>query len=95
MNSNGLSPAQTERLAILAEECGEVIQLVGKILRFGLDSHHPADPETKNRDLLVSELTDVEAAIQLLTDARDVEAVDPDRVASARLRKLHISRHQR
>lgn len=32
---NGLSPAEVERLALLAEECGEVIQTVGKILRHG------------------------------------------------------------
>ena len=34
-NFNQLTPAETERLAILAEECGEVIQAVGKILRHG------------------------------------------------------------
>ena len=56
---NGLSPAEAERLAMLAEECGEVIHIVGKILRHGYDSYHPADPTVTNRDLLGRELTDL------------------------------------
>ena len=32
---NKLTPAQAERLAILIEECGEVIQAATKILRHG------------------------------------------------------------
>ncbi len=30
---NELTPAEAERLAYLAEECGEAIQIIGKILR--------------------------------------------------------------
>lgn len=40
---NGLTPAEAERLAMLSEECGEVIQIIGKILRHGYDSYHPDD----------------------------------------------------
>ena len=36
---NNLSNEQLEALAILAEECGEVIQVIGKIIRHGLDSN--------------------------------------------------------
>ena len=32
---NELSPAEVERLAILAEEMGEAIQVIGKVLRHG------------------------------------------------------------
>lgn len=32
-NFNGMTPAETERLAILVEECGEVVQIGMKILR--------------------------------------------------------------
>jgi len=56
---NRLTPAEAERLAMLAEECGEVIQVIGKILRHGYDSYHPADPSTTNRQLLGRELTDL------------------------------------
>lgn len=72
---NDLSAAQIERLAILAEECGEVVQVIGKILRHGYDSFHPRDPNsTYNRELLETELGDVAAAVQLLVQERDIRA---------------------
>jgi hypothetical protein len=36
-----LDAAFRERLAIASEEAGEVIQILGKIHRFGFDSSHP------------------------------------------------------
>lgn len=67
---NGLTPAQAERLAMLAEECGEVIQVIGKILRHGYDSYHPDRPHITNRELLQRELTDL-AAVENQIHARD------------------------
>lgn len=66
-NFNGLTPAQTERLAILMEECGEVVQIIGKILRHGYESGSPFghNPET-NRQALIRELFDVKAAAMLI-----------------------------
>lgn len=59
-NFNQLTPAETERLACLAEEMGEAIQVIGKILRHGYDSFSPKDPlQTTNRTLLERELGDV------------------------------------
>lgn len=52
---NQLTPAEHERLAILAEECAEVIQVVGKILRHGYESRHPGGGPN-NRELLEEEL---------------------------------------
>jgi hypothetical protein len=72
---NQLSPAEAERLALLAEECGEVIQIVGKILRHGYESYDPTKPQSPrvtNRDLLACELGDFEAALQLLINSGDV-----------------------
>ena len=69
---NQLTPAEAERLALLAEECGEVIQIVGKILRHGLESFHPSDPQTTNAQLLAAELAHVSIATSLLVDAGDV-----------------------
>jgi len=58
---------------LLAEECGEVIQVIGKILRHGYDSTHPNDPEgDTNRALLENELGDLNAALQLMTEAKDI-----------------------
>lgn len=38
---NDLEPGEAERLAILAEEAGELIHAIGKILRYGYESHNP------------------------------------------------------
>lgn len=69
---NGLIPEEIERLAILAEECGEVIQVVGKILRHGYSSHNPNDPHSiSNRGLLAKELGDLDWIVSLMQAEAD------------------------
>lgn len=68
-----MTPAELERLAILAEECGEVQQIIGKILRHGYDSHNPFDPNrVNNRLLLERELGDLSFAVNFLADKGDI-----------------------
>jgi len=69
---NQLTPAQAERLALLAEECGEAVQAIGKILRHGYKSRHP-DGGPTNRGALERECGDVSHAIQRLIDAEDID----------------------
>lgn len=72
-NFNKLTPAETERLAILMEECAEVIHVCGKILRHGYDSTHPDDQSnTNNRRLLAKELGDLTFAVVLLESNDDI-----------------------
>lgn len=72
-NINNLSPAEAERLALLAEECGEVIQVVGKILRHGYDSANPLiDDSPTNRQELEKELADVELVMTMMKIRKDV-----------------------
>lgn len=52
-----------EILDMLAEEAAEVIQIIMKINRHGIESYHPDDPSRSNRDLLKEELTDLFAMI--------------------------------
>jgi hypothetical protein len=68
---NRLSPAEAERLALLMEEMGETVQVIGKILRHGYESTHP-DGGPTNRGLLEKEIGDVRAAIHLMTEAKDI-----------------------
>lgn len=42
---NQLTPAEVERLALLIEDCGEVIQAATKILRHGYASTDPANED--------------------------------------------------
>ncbi|WP_067986166.1 MazG nucleotide pyrophosphohydrolase domain-containing protein [Neptuniibacter pectenicola] len=69
---NKLTPAEAERLSILAEECAEVIQVIGKIQRHGFDSCHP-NGGPNNRSLLEKELGDVSAAKYLMLESGDVD----------------------
>lgn len=84
---NKLTPAEAERLALLAEECGEVIQAIGKILRHGYESYHPNDVlKTSNRRLLERELGDVQAAVLLMSSGTDLSS---DSIESRKQFKLH------
>lgn len=71
----GLSPAQIERLALLAEECGGVIHVVGKVLRHGYSSASPFGG-AKNQVALERELGDLGAAVQMIESAGDVRRGD-------------------
>ena len=70
-----LTPAEIERLAMLMEECGEVIQAAGKILRHGWASQSPYGGKT-NRVALERELGDVRAMVNVMIDAGDVRLAD-------------------
>jgi len=59
-----MNPKVQEILDILQEECGEVIQSVSKVRRFGLDNSHK-DGKTQ-RENLTQEIGDVLLLIELL-----------------------------
>lgn len=71
----GLTPAEIERLAMLAEECGEVVQAVGKILRHGWESQSPYGSKT-NQVALEREIGNVRAIVGLMLDSRDLRLGD-------------------
>ncbi len=76
---NCLTPAEDERLALLLEECGEVIQIIGKIQRHGYESVNPTVPNSEkqtNRSMLEEELGHVRHAIARLVSAEDVQESD-------------------
>lgn len=91
---NGLTESQAERLALLSEECAEVIKAVSKILRHGYESTNPTvsvpddeRPET-NRTALERELGDVICAIRKLRHAEDVSECQIDRYADEKAIKI-------
>lgn len=72
-NFNKLTPAETERLAWLIEECGEVIQCGTKILRHGYASFDPSDPSHfGNRKHLEDEIIDLMLAIGCMILNNDI-----------------------
>lgn len=82
-----LTDRQIEALALVSEESGEVVQVVGKILRHGLESYHPNNLQETNRHLLRKELTDVLAAINILVDAEIIDPIEYQDVVDAVQRK--------
>lgn len=90
-NFNQLTPAQTERLALAAEEMAEASQIIGKILRHGIDSYNPFLPPPAgdtNRQKLEKELADVLLSIDLLIAGGDIdekEIADRKRVKHNRI----------
>lgn len=68
--TTGLTPAETELLALLIEECGEVIQAASKVLRHGWDSYDPTrrGERPTNQETLAKEMGQLEFAMLLLKD---------------------------
>lgn len=97
---NNLTPAQHERLAILSEECGEVVQAIGKIFRHGVDSYSPNDPDrTTNLVLLETELFDVLATVNAMVSEGDLQqtmlANENERTQAAWEKKKRYTHYQK
>jgi NTP pyrophosphatase (non-canonical NTP hydrolase) len=75
---------QEEILNILQEECAEVIQMVSKCRRFGLDQQH-LKADKPNRDKLTEEIGDVLAMINLCIEHK---IVNQDQVMTAQQNKF-------
>lgn len=92
---NQLTPAQAERLAMLSEEAGEIVQIVGKILRHGYASCHPNGGPT-NRNSLERELADLLSVCMAMGDAEDIASDYRTHRAAERAwkKKLQYSHHQ-
>ncbi len=89
-----LSPAELERLALLSEECAEVIQIISKICRHGYESYHPKDPaKTSNRDLLVQEIGHVGFAIQIMDQKADLSLNDVRRATDEKAQNVQQYLH--
>lgn len=93
---NKLTPAEAERLAMLAEECGEVIHAIGKVLRHGYDDINPDRPQDgDNRERLHRELIDLAAVRLMMFIKRDIpKAQTTDDINAAYERKVRYSHHQ-
>lgn len=89
-----LSPAEIERLAILIEEAGEVIQAASKILRHGYESGHPDSPKTNRQDL-ERELGDFQCAMTHLAYWLDIDQVAVTQASKRKLlRRTEYMHHQ-
>jgi len=98
---NKLTPAEAERLAMLAEECAEVVKAVTKILRHGYASWNPDDPAANaspssktNRHTIRLEMIDVLAVMEVMFKAGDIDVPGQADVLAALDKKLRYAHHQ-
>src|ERR1051326_5746430 len=70
----------------LMEECGEVVQRVAKIFRFGMDEIQPHHSET-NKERLSNELHDLGSTIRMLNEEGLLEPFDENKI-EAKKRKV-------
>ena len=68
---SGITAAEIERLALLAESCGDVARTVAMAVQFGMDSLGPHGGYT-TRQLLEHRVGNLYAAMSVLKDAQDV-----------------------
>lgn len=94
---NRLSNAEAERLTMLAEEAGEIVQAVGKILRHGYASCHP-DNENADRDNradLEKEIGDLIGIALAMVKADDLQQSSIDAAAGLKwIRAKPYTHHQ-
>lgn len=81
---NRVTPKEAELLACLAEECGEVIQAVTKILRHGRNSVHPVS-EINNTDHLQTEIGDLCGILSLMVEVHLLQRIPIERAAEAKM----------
>ncbi len=89
---NKLTPEESERLAVLAEEAAEVIQVIGKIQRHGYESHNPLLPPSEretNRQALARELGHFEMVLCEMYNRRDVDPIAINTSAVSKRRSIN------
>ena len=70
---NGLDSSETERLALLGEECGRIGKRIGEILREGYPKQNPdAGDRRTSREDLEHEIGDLLWAIELMAHCGDI-----------------------
>jgi len=73
-----MSPAETERLVLLIEECSEIIHATTKILRFGYNT-----PEKRGH--LEEEIGNLQAVLTILHRNDDISWANIDLAATKKL----------
>jgi NTP pyrophosphatase (non-canonical NTP hydrolase) len=90
---NGLTESEHERLAILAEECGEVIQAIGKIMRHGYESGASHKDGEVNRHALERELADVLWIVGRMERSGDVNPIAIAEMATSKQARARLYLH--
>lgn len=78
-----------EVLDITQEECAELIQVISKIRRFGINNHNPyITPIKTNKQHLIEELGDVLAMVNIVKQVYDISTEELDLAIERKTEKL-------
>lgn len=89
-----LTLAEIERLSKLAEECGEVVQMVGKILVHGYESFSPFDLDQEtNRSGLLREIANISAVVGLMLKNGDLPHPPTNEQIDEKMKDLYKYTH--
>lgn len=89
-----LTDAELERLTLVMEECAEVQQMIGKVIRHGWNSYSPFDPnKTTNRQLLERELGDLVCVSEFLGENLDVSTEEVIKASEDKRKRLRRYLH--
>lgn len=65
-----------ENLMVIAmEECAEIQQEISKALRFGVDNHHPNEPNITNGERILKEFHQLRAVMDMLIINRIIQPI--------------------
>lgn len=65
-----------ENLMVIAmEECAEIQQEISKALRFGVDNHHPNEPDITNGERILKEFHQLRAVMDMLIINRIIQPI--------------------
>jgi NTP pyrophosphatase (non-canonical NTP hydrolase) len=78
-----------EIMNIAQEECAEVIQMISKVRRFGIDTTH-LKAGVPNRAMLTEEIGDLLAMIELLVENNVITAQGLEAAKMAKFAKLKL-----
>jgi hypothetical protein len=91
---NKLTPAEAELLAMLIEECSEVIKAGTKILRHGYDSYDPTDKNHRGNEYdLFMECGDVLGMMRVVIGDMNMATIIENRAQEKMNKKLY-THHQ-
>ena len=82
-----MNKQEQEILDILQEECAEVIQMISKCRRFGIDEFHIKSGEI-NRARLTEEIGDLLCMINLATKTKIVDETEVELACKRKVEKL-------
>lgn len=77
-----------EALTILLEECSEVIQVISKIFRFGMDNNYNDSPT--NKEKLQQELGDLLAMVEILKNLQVLDDRQLNQAIENKFEKLRM-----